>query len=84
MDLAILEAALLRPDLAYIGLIGSRVKALRFQSQLERDGIPKELWRRVKTPLGIAGIPGKDPGSIAVATAAELLLYWASVGEVKD
>lgn len=84
LDLAILEAALLRPELGYLGLIGSRVKALRFQAQLESDGIPQELWRRVKTPIGIAGISGKDPGSIAVATAAELLLYWAVTREVNQ
>ena len=33
-------------------------------------------------PIGIAGIPGKDPATIAIAVAAELLQAHAKVARV--
>jgi xanthine dehydrogenase accessory factor len=72
-DITILETALHRPDLKYIGLIGSSAKWTRFQSQLKARGFTDEDLTRVTTPIGIPGISGKQPEVIAIAVAAQLL-----------
>ncbi|WP_178087793.1 XdhC family protein, partial [Methylacidimicrobium cyclopophantes] len=74
-DLAILEAALARSDLGFVGLIGSSVKWAHFQKKLRGDGVSESALRRVTTPIGISGIRGKDPAVIAIATAAQLLPF---------
>lgn len=72
-DLAILEAALARPDLRYVGLIGSETKRALFRKRLREAGFGEEAWSRVTSPIGIPGIRDKSPGAIAIATAAQLL-----------
>jgi xanthine dehydrogenase accessory factor len=72
-DIAILETALHRPDLKYIGLIGSSAKWTRFQTQLKARGFTDADLARVTTPIGVAGIRGKQPEVIAIAVAAQLL-----------
>ena len=56
-----------------IGLIGSSVKWTRFQAQLAELGHGPEDIARITCPIGLPGITGKDPASIAVAVAAALL-----------
>lgn len=77
-DLAILEAALARPDLRYIGLIGSEAKRARFRKELRDAGFGDEAWGRVTSPIGVPGIEGKGPAAIAIATAAQLLSLLSS------
>jgi xanthine dehydrogenase accessory factor len=72
-DIAILETALHRTDLKYIGLIGSSAKWTRFQTQLKARGFTDADLARVTTPIGVAGIRGKQPEVIAIAVAAQLL-----------
>ncbi|CAB4242740.1 Xanthine and CO dehydrogenase maturation factor, XdhC/CoxF family (fragment) [Methylacidimicrobium sp. AP8] len=72
-DLAILEAALARPDLRYIGLIGSEAKRARFRKELRDAGFGEEAWNRVTSPIGVPGAGDKSPAAIAIATAAQLL-----------
>jgi xanthine dehydrogenase accessory factor len=72
-DIGILETALHRPDLAYVGLIGSSSKWSRFQVQLRTRGFSDTDFARVTTPIGVAGVRGKHPEVIAVATAAQIL-----------
>jgi len=73
-DLAIVEAALRRPDLGSIGLIGSRSKWARFRKQLREDaGLGEADLARVSTPIGIEGIRSKEPAAIAVSVAARVL-----------
>jgi xanthine dehydrogenase accessory factor len=72
-DIGILETALHRSDLKYIGLIGSSAKWTRFQTQLKARGFTDEDLARVTTPIGVAGIRGKQPEVIAIAVAAQLL-----------
>ncbi len=83
-DLAILEAALARPDLRYIGLIGSETKRALFRKRLREAGTPEEAWNRVTMPIGIPGIREKSPAAIAIATAAQLLLVLASSGSESE
>ena len=56
-----------------IGLIGSAVKWTRFQAQLAEMGHSPAAIARITCPIGLPGITGKDPATIAVAVAAELL-----------
>ncbi|PZA08413.1 MULTISPECIES: xanthine dehydrogenase accessory protein XdhC [unclassified Meiothermus] len=72
-DLYVLEMALRRADLGYIGLIGSRAKWARFRQKLLEQGFSEEDLARVSCPIGLPGVPGKSPEAIAIATAAQLM-----------
>jgi xanthine dehydrogenase accessory factor len=72
-DAALCDAALRTPRLGSIGLIGSAGKRVRFERKLTDEGHAPEAISRIRTPIGLPGIPGKDPATIAVAVAAELL-----------
>lgn len=76
-DLDILAACLRRSrerdDLPYIGLIGSRTKWASFRHRLQRRGFTDAELARVTSPIGIAGVVGKEPDVIAIAVAAQLL-----------
>ena len=70
LDFEIVSAALRRPDLLAVGLIGSDTKRARFVSRLVRLGIAVD---RLICPIGLAGIEGKQPAVVAVSVAAQLL-----------
>jgi xanthine dehydrogenase accessory factor len=73
-DFALCDAALRAGQpLGGIGLIGSAVKWTRFQAQLAEMGHSPAAIARITCPIGLPGITGKDPATIAVAIAAELL-----------
>lgn len=76
LDLAIVSALLRRTanDVPFIGMIGSATKIARFRSQLSAAGFTEADQQRLVTPIGIAGIKGKEPAVIAAAVAAEALL----------
>ncbi|MFO0987182.1 MAG: xanthine dehydrogenase accessory protein XdhC [Alphaproteobacteria bacterium] len=72
-DQRIVEAALRRGDFAYLGLIGSATKRARFAARLRAAGIGEAVLARLVCPIGAEGIPGKEPGVIALAAAAEIM-----------
>lgn len=72
-DIAILDTALRRDDLGYLGLIGSSAKWSHFQGRLREQGHDDAALARVTTPIGLPGVTGKTPGAIAIATAAQLV-----------
>ena len=72
-DQEIVEAVLRRGDFAYLGLIGSATKRARLVSRLRAAGIGEPALARLVCPIGAEGIPGKEPGVIALATAAEIM-----------
>jgi len=72
-DAAVCDAALRRDDLGSIGLIGSSAKWARFRVRLARAGHEPAAIGRIRSPIGLAKVPGKDPATIAVSIAAELL-----------
>ncbi len=74
-DVAILDTALRRDDLGFIGLIGSRAKWSHFRRELTKQGHDEDALKRVTTPIGLPGVPGKSPQTIAIATAAQLLTF---------
>ncbi|MEV4947326.1 xanthine dehydrogenase accessory protein XdhC [Streptomyces sp. NPDC053755] len=73
-DAALCDTALRTTTLGSIGLIGSAAKWARFRQRLATEGghDPGAI-DRIKTPVGIAGIAGKEPATIAVSIAADLL-----------
>lgn len=73
LDLEICDAVLSRGDFAYLGLIGSRSKAVRFDKRLAERGFDRDERARLHCPVGLAGTGGKAPMEIAVSIAADLL-----------
>ncbi len=73
IDLAVCHALLQRSDFAFLGLIGSKTKRARFLSRLRQAGIADAALQRLTSPVGIGGITGKEPATIAVAAVAQLL-----------
>ncbi|MDO9495012.1 MAG: xanthine dehydrogenase accessory protein XdhC [Nocardioides sp.] len=78
-DFALCDAALRCGHLASIGLIGSSAKWRRFQQGLAVEGHPATAIARIQCPIGRPELVGKDPATIAVGVAADLLPRLASV-----
>ena len=72
-DAAICDAALRCAHLGSIGLIGSSAKWARFEALLRREGHDEAAVRRIQSPIGQRGLTGKEPATIALSVAAELL-----------
>jgi xanthine dehydrogenase accessory factor len=73
-DAALCDAALRCGHLGSIGLIGSTAKWTRFQALLRREGHDDAAVRRIQSPIGLAGLTGKDPATVALSVATDLLL----------
>jgi xanthine dehydrogenase accessory factor len=73
LDFELVEAILKRGDFAFCGMIGSQTKRRTLENGLAKHGVPPERLARLTCPIGIPGIRGKEPGTIAVAVAAQLL-----------
>jgi xanthine dehydrogenase accessory factor len=71
-DAALCDCALRTSGLGSIGLIGSSAKWTRFQRKLLDEGHQEHDLTRITTPIGVEGITGKDPATIAVSVAAWL------------
>lgn len=84
-DFALCDAALRQPDgqLASIGLIGSSAKWARFRTQLAAEGHDAETITRIHCPIGLPGMPGKEPAVIAVSVAAALMQALQASTEVR-
>ena len=66
------EEQILRHDLAYIGVIGSRKKTAAVNAKLREAGITEEQLAKVHTPIGL-DIGAETPEEIAVSIAAEMI-----------
>lgn len=73
LDEDICHAILERRDFRWLGLIGSNTKRLRFLHRLEARGVGQAQLARLVCPIGIAGVSGKRPATIALAVAAQLM-----------
>jgi len=69
LDLEIVERALKRNDVAFLGLIGSETKAAKFRARLRAKGIDTS---RLVSPIGLFK-GGKHPAEVAVSAVAQLL-----------
>jgi xanthine dehydrogenase accessory factor len=65
---------LTRGDFCWLGLIGSQTKRRRFVHRLNRRGVQPELLDRLICPIGLVGIHGKQPATIALSLVAQLML----------
>ncbi|TDC85036.1 xanthine dehydrogenase accessory protein XdhC [Micromonospora sp. KC606] len=72
-DFALCDAVLRGGDFGSVGLIGSAGKWARFRAKLAAQGHDATAFTRVTTPIGLADIRGKEPATIAVSVAADLL-----------
>ncbi|SCF02332.1 xanthine dehydrogenase accessory protein XdhC [Micromonospora mirobrigensis] len=72
-DLSLCDAMLRGGEFGTIGLIGSAGKWARFRTELAAQGHDATAIARITTPIGLADIHGKEPATIAVSVAADLL-----------
>ncbi|WP_332839444.1 xanthine dehydrogenase accessory protein XdhC [Brevibacterium antiquum] len=72
-DLHLCDAVLTRGDLGSIGLIGSSAKWQRFRKNLIAEGHTPEVVDTIDCPIGLPDLPGKQPATIALSVAADLL-----------
>ena len=70
-DMRVLRWAVQTPA-RYIGMVGSRRKAITVFRELTREGLKPELFDRVHSPVGL-DIGAVTPEEIAVSIAAELI-----------
>lgn len=80
LDFEIVVAALARPDLLAVGLIGSATKRARFVGRLARQGLDPA---RLICPIGLPGIEGKEPAVVAVSVVAQILQFQPLKGNAK-
>jgi xanthine dehydrogenase accessory factor len=73
LDLAIVAEALRWNRFGFVGLIGSETKRARFLSQMRAAGLPETALAKLVCPIGVPGVPGKEPAVIAACVAAQLL-----------
>jgi xanthine dehydrogenase accessory factor len=73
LDEDICLQVLQRGDFAWLGLIGSDTKRRRFVHRLGQRGIRPAQLERLVCPIGLNGIRGKQPATIALSLAAQLM-----------
>lgn len=73
LDYRLAEAALLRGDAAYVGMIGSATKRARFAASFRRRHPASSALARLTCPIGGDDVDDKRPEVIAALTAAELV-----------
>jgi xanthine dehydrogenase accessory factor len=76
LDQQLSERILRRADIGWFGLIGSITKRKQFEHRLQERGITPQQLNKMTCPIGIPGIYGKEPASIAIAVVAQLLQLW--------
>ena len=84
LDYALGERVLRRGDASYIGIIGSASKWRRFRLRLAHRGFDATQIDRVRCPIGLAAVPGKQPAEIAVSVAAELIAHYHALRPPRD
>jgi xanthine dehydrogenase accessory factor len=73
-DVALCDAVLRGGEFGSIGLIGSAGKWARFRHRLSTEGNhDSSSLARIRTPIGLVDITGKEPATIAVSVAADML-----------
>lgn len=73
LDEDICYQVLKRNDAGWLGLIGSGSKRRRFEHRLRQRGLDETQLRQLTCPVGMAGITGKRPATIALSICAQLL-----------
>ena len=73
LDQALCEHILRWADFAYFGLIGSPTKRRQFERRMHARGVSSGQLAKMICPVGEPGIVGKEPATIAIAVAAQVL-----------
>lgn len=73
LDYRLTEAALLRGDAAYVGMIGSATKRARFAASFRRRHPASTALAQLICPIGGNDVDDKRPEVIAALTTAELV-----------
>ena len=73
LDFKLVESALERGSLAYIGMIGSLSKRKRFERQWMSRGRAGNALPDLICPIGHEGPAGKEPAVVAIGVACEIL-----------
>lgn len=73
LDYRLAEAALLRGDAAYVGMIGSGTKRARFEASFRRRRPGSKALTGLTCPIGGSDVHDKRPEVIAALTSAELV-----------
>jgi xanthine dehydrogenase accessory factor len=73
LDEDICFEVLSRGDFSWLGLIGSVTKRRRFVQRLAKRGICETELARLVCPVGLSGIRGKRPATIALSLVAQLM-----------
>jgi xanthine dehydrogenase accessory protein XdhC len=73
LDYRLADAALRREDAAYVGMIGSATKKIRFEKHFLVSGGTSAQLTRFTCPIGGSIVHDKRPEIIAALTAAELV-----------
>jgi xanthine dehydrogenase accessory factor len=72
LDFTIAEAALVRQDAAYVGMIGSKTKRAQFSRWFREQGYDAALLGCLVLPIGGSAVRDKRPAVIAALVAAEV------------
>jgi len=64
--------SILRKEFAYVGMLGSAGKINKIRTDLEKKGIPADVFGMVHTPVGL-DISANTPEEIAIAVMAEII-----------
>jgi xanthine dehydrogenase accessory factor len=84
LDFLIAKEALLRPDAAYVGMIGSKTKYASFRRWLTRETGTDDGVGRLVCPIGGSQVRDKRPEVIAALAAAEIAQHmFAGVTKVE-
>lgn len=76
---------LLQDRWRYVGLIGSKTKALRFRKRLLQAGFSEQSIVRLTSPVGLPEVKGKRPMEVAVSIAAQLQsLYYQKASDTQN
>lgn len=78
LDFTLCSAVLQRGDFAYLGLIGSRTKRVKFERGFAELAIPAARIAAMACPIGGDRLRDKRPAVIAALAAAEVLIALAS------
>lgn len=64
--------SVIHEEVAYIGMIGSRLKIKRVFEKLEKEGVPPEGLEKIHTPIGLP-IQAETPEEIAVSIIGQII-----------
>ena len=71
-DFYVAQRFLARKELPFLGVIGSRSKAVTLKRELKKEGLSEEQTERLVCPLGFS-LGGNHPKEIAISITAQLL-----------